>query len=191
MTTRRVAQVGAAVALLGLLALAAASILERLLTPRTRPATAIAPAAEPETAHIAATLFFGSSDGQALATVRREVPLASDASAQGRQILLAQLQTAPPPYVSVIPAGTALRAFYLSGRGDAFVDLSQPVSSAHPGGSFHEMLTVQAIVNAVAVNLPTVRRVQILIEGKEVDTLAGHVDLRRPLEPDRSLVREN
>ena len=24
-------------------------------------------------------------------------------------------------------------------------------------------------------------RVQILIDGKEVDTLAGHVDLRRPL----------
>jgi hypothetical protein len=31
------------------------------------------------------------------------------------------------------------------------------------------------------VNLPAITRVQILIDGKEVDTLAGHVDLRNPL----------
>jgi spore germination protein GerM len=190
MTTRWVGQVAAVVALLGLLAFAATRILEGLLSPRTQPAAGLAPVAAPETAHIAATLFFGSSDGQALATVRREVQLAADPVAQGRQILIAQLQSAPPPYVSVIPAGTTLRAFYLTGNGDAFVDLSPQVSSAHPGGSFNEMLTVHAIVNVVAVNLPTVRRVQVLVGGKEVDTLAGHVDLRRPLEPDRSLVRE-
>ena len=37
------------------------------------------------------------------------------------------------------------------------------------------------IVNAATVNLPAISRVQILIDGKEVDTLAGHVDLRNPL----------
>ena len=31
------------------------------------------------------------------------------------------------------------------------------------------------------MNLPAITRVQILIDGKEVDTLAGHVDLRHPL----------
>jgi hypothetical protein len=31
------------------------------------------------------------------------------------------------------------------------------------------------------VNLPAVSTVQVLVDGKEVDTLAGHVDLRRPL----------
>ena len=33
-------------------------------------------------------------------------------------------------------------------------------------------------------NLPAVTGVQILIDGKEVDTLAGHLDLRRPIEQD-------
>jgi len=47
------------------------------------------------------------------------------------------------------------------------------------------------VVNAVLANLPTVRRVQILVEGREADTLAGHVDIRRPLERDMSLVRES
>ena len=75
-------------------------------------------------------------------------------------------------------------------RGDAFVDLSPEVSTKHSGGSSTELLTVYAIVNAVAANLPTIQRVQILIDGREVDTLAGHVDLRRPLERDFSLVRD-
>ena len=37
------------------------------------------------------------------------------------------------------------------------------------------------IVNVLTTNLPDIKAVQILIDGKEVDTLAGHVDLRRPL----------
>ena len=48
-------------------------------------------------------------------------------------------------------------------------------------GSVNELFTVFTIVNAVATNLPDVQEVQLLIDGHEVDTLAGHVDLRRPL----------
>ena len=44
------------------------------------------------------------------------------------------------------------------------------------------MFTVYALVNALTTNLPGVSAVQILINGQEVDTLAGHIDLRRPLE---------
>ena len=71
---------------------------------------AAAPAAERaaapvETAHITATLFYGSSDGRALVPVRRDVPLATGVVEQGRQILTAQLQEAPQPYVQVDSQG--------------------------------------------------------------------------------------
>jgi hypothetical protein len=144
-----------------------------------------------ETAHITATLFFGAPDGQTLVPVRRDVALAPTVVEQGRQILTAQLTGEPPPSsVSVIPAGTTLRAFYVTERGDAFVDLSSEVVSGHPGGSLNELLTVYAIVNVVTANLPAARRVQILVDGKEADTIAGHVDLRRPLTRNDSLVSE-
>ena len=58
---------------------------------------------------------------------------------------------------------------------------SGEVSKNHPGGSLDEILTVYAIVDALTDNLPAITAVQILIDGEEVDTLAGHVDLRRPL----------
>lgn len=155
------------------------------------PVAPSAPSTPKDAAHITATLFFGSPDGQALVPLRRDVPLATTVVDQGREILIAELASMPPaPYVGVIPAGTMLRAFYVTERGDAFVDLSSEVVSAHPGGSLNELLTVYAVVNSVSANLPAVRRVQILVNGKEADTLAGHVDLRRPLTRDNSLVRE-
>ena len=53
--------------------------------------------------------------------------------------------------------------------------------SAHPGGTSNELLTVYTFVNALTTNLPAVTAVQMLVEGKELDTLSGHIDLRRPL----------
>jgi len=162
-----------------------------MVSPVQQPQSAPAPAAPAASvAHIIATLYYGTPDGQALAAVKREVPLGEGPRAQGRQILESELEAAPAPYVSLIPAGTMLRAFYITDRGDAFVDLSPEVSTMHPGGSTNELLTVYALVNTVTANLSSVERVQILIDGKQADTLAGHVDLRRPFERDTSLVRE-
>jgi hypothetical protein len=69
-----------------------------------------------------------------------------------------------------------------------FVDLDATVRTKHRGGSMQELLTVYSIVNTVIVNLPMVSAVQILIDGREADTLAGHVDLRRPLRKNESLI---
>jgi spore germination protein GerM len=145
-------------------------------------ATPAAPSSAPATAvrRITAILFYVSEDGLSLAPVQREVPFESNVTEQARAIIEAQL-SAPPPLVSAIPSDTKLREIFVTERGDAFVDLSGDVTAKHAGGSLDEILTVYAIVNALTVNLPAISRVQILVDGKEVDTLAGHVDLRHPL----------
>jgi hypothetical protein len=51
------------------------------------------------------------------------------------------------------------------------------------GGSADELLTVYAIVDSLTANVPQIRRVGLLVGGRERDTLAGHVDIRRPLPP--------
>ena len=110
--------------------------------------------------------------------------------AQARAILEAQLAQPPAPLLSPIPAGTRLLAIYVTERGDAFVDLSEEITTGHSGGSLDELFTVYAIVNALTSNLSAINAVQILVSGREVDTLAGHVDLRRPLEADLSWVAQ-
>jgi hypothetical protein len=187
-TLRRFLPAAIGVVSLALLAWGVTSILERLTAPDVATAVTTAPPATPERPLIAATLFYATPEGDALMPIRREVPFAEGLVGQGRQILIAQLEPPPAPYVSTIPSGTMLRAFYVSDKGDAFVDLSS--ISGHPGGSLTELLTVQAIIHAVTANLPAVQRVQILVGGQEVDTLAGHVDIRRPLTRDESLLRE-
>ncbi len=138
---------------------------------------------------IKARLFYVADDGQHLVGVEREVAYGEGSVAQAREIVAAQLAAVSEPLVSPIPPGTNVRALYISDRGDAYVDLSREASTAHPGGTTTELLTVYAVVNALTVNLPAVHAVQILVDGKEQDTLAGHVDLRRPLEKDLDWVQ--
>jgi spore germination protein GerM len=153
------------------------------------PAALAAPATPaPAGRKITARLYYVSMDGTKLSAVDREVAYADGAAAQAQEIVSAQLAPAPPPLVSAIPAGTTLRALYLTAKGEAYVDLSKDASAAHTGGTQDELLTIYTIVNALTANLPAVTSVQLLVDGKEVDTLAGHVDLRRPLEKNLALV---
>jgi spore germination protein GerM len=155
------------------------------------PTAATSPSGLPAAAarKITATLYYVSEDGMSLVGVQREVPYGEGVLEQARQIVAAQMTTAPAPLVSAIPQGAALRALYMTERGDAFVDLSAEVRTMHTGGALDELFTVYSIVNALTTNLPAVARVQILIDGKEVDTLAGHVDLRHPLQKNMKWVK--
>jgi hypothetical protein len=141
--------------------------------------TASAPA--PAGRKIKARLFYVSDDGLQLTGVEQDVTYGDGPAAQAREIVAAQIAPPAGPLVSAVPAGTRLRALYVTDRGEAYVDLTRDVVAGQTGGSDDELLTIYAIVNAVTVNLPAVSSVQLLVEGKEVETLAGHVDLRRPL----------
>jgi hypothetical protein len=138
-----------------------------------------APPAEPAR-KIKARLFYVSEDGRGLIGEERDVPYGADVVAQARAILEAQIAPVDAPLVSAIPQGTTLRAVFVTGTA-AYVDLSGAVAAARTRGSLDEQLTAYSVVGALTTNLPAVTAVQILVDGKEVDTLAGHLDLRQPL----------
>ena len=157
-----------------------------------QPVTAApAPAAAPAAAErkITATLYFISEDGLSLVGLQREVPFGEPVDEQARRIIEAQLGKPPAPLSSAIPESTALRGLFLSDKGHVYVDLSADARSRHTGGALDELFTIYAIVNALTVNLPAITGVQILIDGHEVDTLAGHVDLRHPLQKNLKWVK--
>ena len=143
-----------------------------------RPAAA-APATTPS-GNIKAQLFFLGEDGVSLTAVEREVPFGENTVEQAKAIVGAQIAPAAAPLVSAIPAGTTLRALFITRGGEAYVDLSRELVTAHPGGSTNELLTIRTLVDVLTTNLPAITAVQLLVDGKELDTLAGHVDLRRP-----------
>ena len=155
----------------------------------TRAADVQPPAPAPPGRKIKARLYFVSADGTRLTAVERDVPYGDGPVQQAREIVTAQIAPAAEPLVSAVPPGTTLRALFISDRGTAYVDLGGAAASAHAGGALNELLTVYTIVDALTSNLPAVTAVQILVDGKEVDTLAGHVDLRRPLTQDLGWVQ--
>jgi spore germination protein GerM len=188
----------AALAAAALFGWAVMSGLQRLLSTPAEPAPdaaveapELAPAPGPPAAgpRIKATLFYASADGQRMVGVERDVPLAEGTVAQARALVEALIAgDAPASLSSTIPQGTTLRGVFVSSRNEVFVDLDATVRTQHPGGSMQELLTVYSLVNTIVVNLPTVSEVQILINGQEADTLAGHVDLRRPLRKNEGLI---
>jgi hypothetical protein len=163
--------------------------LPRWRAPRTTTAPTPGNTLPATTARITATLYFISEDGMSLVGVHREVPFGESVLEQARHIVDAQIAAAPAPLAATVPSGTTLRMLFVTERGDAFVDLSVEARTRHTGGALDELFTVYSIVNALTTNLPAITRVQILIDGKEVDTLAGHVDLRHPLQKNLKWVR--
>ena len=178
----------AAAALLGLLA-AALGVTVFFAVQRWEAAAGAASAGDEGSAGsnsgalLTATLYYVTEDGRALTRHEAFVPFGTDPLTRARAVAEQQLTPPPEPLLSPFPEGTRLRALYLAEDGSLFVDLSEEVTTGHTGGSLDELFTVYALVNALTVSVPEVVAVQIMVEGREVDTLAGHVDLRQPLEP--------
>jgi hypothetical protein len=194
MSAGRAALAAAAIAAMAILVWALFVALPRRYTaPATAPGAAAAASAPgapaPAGRKIKAHLFYVGDDGTRLVSVERDVPFGEGTVQQAKEIVAAQIAPVDTPLLSAVPPGTTLRALFITATGDAYVDLSREVSTAHPGGSVDELLTVYTIVNALTANLPAVSGVQLLVDGKEVDTLAGHVDLRRPLAGNLSWVQ--
>lgn len=90
--------------------------------------------------------------------------------------------------ISALPEGTrSLGAFVNPEDQSVVLDFSQELVTGHPGGSAAEVATLTSILRTVALNFPGTRRCVILIEGAQVETLAGNLDMVHPFDPRRWL----
>ncbi|KYZ78178.1 hypothetical protein AXX12_01140 [Anaerosporomusa subterranea] len=122
------------------------------------------------------TLYFSTPDASALRQEKRQVLQTNEPARVAVEELLAGAKTEGA--VTIIPAGTKLKGFAVR-QGVAYVDLSEDILNTPNRGSASESLIVASIVNTVT-EFAGIDQVQILIEGKEVETLYGHMDLSEP-----------
>jgi spore germination protein GerM len=172
-------------------------------TPEPKPAsaegTAPAPPGEAAPAETAAplptstvTLYFPSDSADMLAGEPREIAETARPVDRGAQILAALLEGPQAPgALPAFPEGTTLRRLWVREDGTAYADFSDELAKGMTGGSADELLTLYAIVDSLTLNVPEIKRVGVLVAGRERDTLGGHVDVRRPLPPNRSLVAKS
>jgi hypothetical protein len=123
-----------------------------------------------------ATIFWASGP-DAIAPVNVELPLSADPLKRGRQVLDALIANPESASERTLPADVTVLGFYILPNGTAIADFSDALASETPSGILSEEIAVNSIARTLENNVPSLRRLKILIHGQEADTLAGHVDL--------------
>ena len=135
-----------------------------------------------EPPHQPVTLFYFNPDSQALAPEVRQIRLSPDLSIRLKQVISAQLEDPISGLQRTLPTGTFIYEAYVDAQSVAYLDFSRHLVSRHIGGTDAELLTVKTLLQTVKANFPNrIQRVQILVEGLEANTIAGHLDISRPL----------
>jgi len=137
----------------------------------------------------AVVLVFPEWDATGYVTEERKIP-SRDRPGEDLAGLMKVLCKGPriSGAVSAMPRGTrALAAFFNPDDQSVVLDFSQELVTAHPGGSAAEVATLTSILRTVALNFPGTHSCVILVEGAQVETLAGHLDLVRSFDPRRWL----
>lgn len=133
-------------------------------------------------------LYFSSQDAKYLVKEKHQIPKIGNTLSQAKAVLN-ELINGPnsKDLCPTIPEGTQIRALYFH-ENTAYVDFSSELMRHHPGGSNAEIHTVFSIVNTLTFNFPKIKYVQILVEGNEIETLAGHLDISLPFKQNLSLI---
>jgi len=156
--------------------------------PEPAPYLAVPPAASPSAPLRKVKLFFPSSRQDNLLEGEERDILSSDLpSEEGKQIVAELIRGSRERRLPALPSDTRLRELFVTPQGLAVVDLTQEASLHHPGGLTMELASIYSVVNSLTQNVSRIERVQILIEGAEAETLAGHIDLSRPFAADLSM----
>ena len=134
------------------------------------------------------TLFFLDDDDDFLHRETRQVAAGPTAAEEAERALAELIKGSEKGLLSPLPPQTKVRQVFIGKDGVATVDLSRDVSEKFAYGSTMELAAVYAVVNTLAFNFKAVKKVVILVEGAEKETLGGHVDLTRAFLPDYSLV---
>lgn len=136
------------------------------------------------------TLYFSDSEGEYLVGEKREILKKGDAREEAEETVAELIKGPKGRLIPTLPLRTKLLSFQVDEKGLAKVNFNKALSKDHPGGSSAEIMTLYSIVNSLAFNFPQVKRVQILIEGRVGESIAGHLSLDQPVSPRVDLVRK-
>jgi len=136
------------------------------------------------------TLYFASPDGQYLVPEKRYFVVDLDQRSMATKIFQS-LKSGPstPGSVATLPESMQLREIYISQEGMVILDLDSPVVDDNLMGVSMEKLAIYSIVNSLTYNLSDISSVRFLIDGKEAETLMGHIDIRTRLYPSQAMVK--
>jgi|SRR5271157_1225285 len=123
-------------------------------------------------------LFVAHDEDGSLRAESAQIPMPTGRQQRSEELLRALLSLyldKSSPHV--LGPGSDVRSVFLVDPGLAVIDLNSAFADTHRSGILVEELTVASLIHTVSANTPGILKVQILVDGKERETLAGHADL--------------
>ncbi|HEY5132798.1 MAG TPA: GerMN domain-containing protein [Candidatus Krumholzibacteriaceae bacterium] len=132
----------------------------------------------------AVTIFFGNKSADGFVSETREVPVAQGFEDQVKLVLAELIKgSRDTDKIGAMPDGTELiQVFWVEDTQTLVLDFNNAFTANHPGGSTGEYYTISNIIKTVSANFPQVARVQFLIEGNQVESIAGHYAVDKPID---------
>jgi len=134
-------------------------------------------------------LYFPSAKDGYLRAEPREIAVVPDPINQMGLVVTELIRGSKTGLVPTFPEDTRVKNIFLDDAGTVYVNFSRELQTGFPGGAWTETLTIYSLANTLALNFDDVKRVQLLVEGSEIETLAGHIDTSEPFGPRKGLVR--
>ena len=133
-------------------------------------------------------IYFSDQQERFLRSEKRYVVKESDAASQAKEIVLALLDGSKSGLVNTFPHGVALRDVKIKDNETALVSFSKSLTKSYEGSSASEMATIYSLTNSITQNIPSIKMVKILVEGKELPSIKGHISTRKAFSPDLELI---
>ncbi|MGA2780512.1 MAG: GerMN domain-containing protein [Smithella sp.] len=133
-------------------------------------------------------IYFSDPQERFLMPEKRYVIKEKDAAAQAKEIVKALLEGSKAGLVNTFPAGVVLIDVKVGDAGIAFVNFSKNLIKKYKGGSTAEMATIYSLTNSITQNIPSIKKVKILVEGKELSSIKGHISTQKAFSPDLELL---
>ncbi|MDD5171128.1 MAG: GerMN domain-containing protein [Syntrophales bacterium] len=134
------------------------------------------------------TLYFSDTNERFLFPEKRYIPKENNREGQAKEIIKALVEGSKTGLVSTFPVKTDIISVKIESNQTAQVSFGQNLAANHPGGSASEMATIYSLTNTLIANIPEIKKVKILIEGKEQESIKGHIDIRNPFTFNKELI---
>ena len=135
-----------------------------------------------------AKIYFSDPQERFLMPEKRYVFKENDTAAQAKEIAKALLEGSKAGLVNTFPTGVSIRDVKVVDAEIALVNFSKNLTKLHQGGSTAEMATIYSLTNSITQNVPSIKKVKILVEGKELSSIKGHISTRKAFSPDLELL---
>lgn len=129
------------------------------------------------------TLYFASTDGASLVPEYRQIASSDRILDNLRRVIEAVISGPGGDAVPTLPSSVRVLGVYIHDK-TAYIDFSREIAEDFSGGTAAEYMLVASIVQTACANFPQIESVCILVEGRQADTVGGHLRISQVLRPE-------